>query len=70
MKNSPAYAAFQLLMLVIRISQFIILKAAERKEAGNLEALQAAIDMGTKARTKEEAINASKAFKDALQKRK
>lgn len=59
----------ELLVLVARFIDLMIEKAAERQKAGNLETLQAAIDQGKKARTKDEAINANKALRDALAKR-
>ena len=58
-----------LLHLVMQLIMFTIKEAAERQKAGNLEAIQAAADQSDKARTKDEAINAAKALREALKKR-
>lgn len=63
------YALIRLLVLVFRVVETILNMAAERQKAGNLEAIQAAIDLAKKARTKEEAQHASQALKESFRKR-
>lgn len=63
---SSTYALIRLLLLVFRVAEIILEKAAEREKAGNLEAVQAAVELSKKARTKEEAQNAARALKDAF----
>lgn len=67
---TPTYAVIRVLLLVIRVAELILDKAAERRKAGNLEAIQAAIEQSKQARTEDEAKDALKKLKAAFKTKK